>query len=279
MNKLVESIKKIVWEACDAILEVYQSPIEVTEKEDTSPLTQADLSAHRLITQRLSVLTPSWPTLSEESVASDIEDRLSWTTFWLIDPLDGTREFINRNGEFTVNIALIHEGRPILGVIGAPVLNTMWYAVKDKGAWRQNPDEPAQRIATTTWQPEQPLRIVGSRSHRNHKLESLLKVLPPHELEGVGSSLKFCRIAEGAADCYPRPGATCEWDTGAAHIILEEAGGTVLRLNTETYKVEEPLQYNQRHSLINPDFIALGRGLAEKWNEPGFLSHYVGTAP
>ncbi|ARS54106.1 3'(2'),5'-bisphosphate nucleotidase CysQ [Kushneria konosiri] len=279
MNELLESIKRIAWEACDAILEVYQNPIEVTDKKDSSPLTQADLSANQLISRRLSVLRPAWPILSEESAAADIEDRLSWTTFWLIDPLDGTREFINRNGEFTVNIALVHEGRPILGVIAAPVLNTMWYAVKDQGAWRQSPGEPARRIATTTWHPDQPLRIVGSRSHGGHEMERLLKVLPSYEFEGVGSSLKFCRIAEGAADCYPRPGATCEWDTGAAHIILDEAGGTVLRLDTETHKVKEPLRYNQHHSLVNPDFVALGQGLAEKWNHPGLLNLSIGTAP
>lgn len=271
MIELLESVKKIAWDACDAIMEIYKGAIKVTDKPDNSPLTQADLAAHRLILKRLSGLTPSWPMLSEESVADEIEDRLSWSTFWLVDPLDGTKEFIDRNGEFTVNIALIHEGSPILGLVAAPVLNTMWYAAKDKGAWRQCMGEPEERIASTAWQPDRLLRIVGSRSHGSEKIERLLKTLPPYRLQSVGSSLKFCRIAEGAADCYPRPGATCEWDTGAAHIILEEAGGTVLQLNTNTLQVEKSLLYNQRQSLINPDFVALCRGLGDRWNHPSFL--------
>ncbi|REC96369.1 3'(2'),5'-bisphosphate nucleotidase CysQ [Kushneria indalinina] len=271
MTELLESVKNIAWDACGAIMSIYQDSIEVTAKSDSSPLTQADLAAHRLIVERLSSLAPSWPTLSEESDADEIRNRLSWSIFWLIDPLDGTKEFINRNGEFTVNIALVHEGKPILGVIAAPVLNTMWYGAKDNGAWRQRAGEAAEPIATTAWKPDQVLRVVGSRSHGSDEFERLLKALPPYHLQGVGSSLKFCRIAEGAADCYPRPGSTCEWDTGAAHIILEEAGGAVLQLNTRTLQVEEALQYNQRQSLINPDFIALGAGLAEQWNLPTFL--------
>lgn len=279
MTELLESVKKIAWDACGAIMEIYQGSIEVTDKSDDSPLTQADLAAHRLIQRRLSGLTPSWPLLSEESGADEIEDRLSWSTFWLIDPLDGTKEFINRNGEFTVNIALIHEGNPILGVIAAPVLSTMWYAEKGKGAWRQCLGEPEECIASAAWHPDRLLRIVGSRSHGNDKMTRLLEAMPPCRLQGVGSSLKFCRIAEGAADCYPRPGATCEWDTGAAHIILEEAGGTVLQLDTNTLQAGERLRYNQRDSLINPDFIALGRGLDEKWRYPGFLNVSVSRSP
>ncbi|WP_456267422.1 3'(2'),5'-bisphosphate nucleotidase CysQ [Kushneria sp. AK178] len=271
MTELLESVKAIARDACDTIMSIYQGSIDVTAKSDSSPLTQADLAAHQLITNRLAELTPSWPMLSEESDADDVEDRLSWPACWLIDPLDGTREFIDRNGEFTVNIALIYEGRPILGVIAAPALDTLWYGARGEGAWRQRSGETAEPIAAATWQPGQPLRVVGSRSHGSEALERLLKVLPPYQLQGIGSSLKFCRIAEGAADCYPRPGATCEWDTGAAHIILEEAGGTVLRLNPDGFQIEEALKYNQRQSLINPDFIALGRGLDETWNSPAFL--------
>ncbi|GHC33396.1 3'(2'),5'-bisphosphate nucleotidase CysQ [Kushneria pakistanensis] len=279
MTELLESVKSIAWDACDAIMNIYQGSVGITAKSDSSPLTQADLAAHQLIIERLSGLTPSWPMLSEESGADEIEDRRSWSTYWLIDPLDGTKEFINRSGEFTVNIALVHEGSPVLGVIAAPVLNIMWYAMKDEGAWRQHRGEPAEPIATTTWQPDQTLRVVGSRSHGGEELKRLLKALPPHDLQGVGSSLKFCRIAEGAADCYPRPGATCEWDTGAAQIILEEAGGTVIQLDTRTLQIEEALQYNQRQSLINPDFIALGRGLDEKWNHSGFLKDSAERLP
>lgn len=271
MTELLESVKNIAWHACDAIMNIYQGSIEVTEKSDCSPLTQADLAAHQLITQQLSELAPAWPMLSEESNAEDIQHRLSWPTFWMIDPLDGTREFIDRNGEFTVNIALVHKGHPILGVIAAPVLKTMWYGTTGEGAWRQRLGGAAEPIKAAEWRPGEKLRVVGSRSHGSDELKRLLDMLPAHHLEGVGSSLKFCRIAEGAADCYPRPGATCEWDTAAAHVILEEAGGTVLQLNTCTMQVEEPLRYNQRSTLINPDFIALGQGLDRRWNHDAFL--------
>lgn len=273
MTALLESVKQIARDACGVIMSIYRDSIEITAKSDSSPLTQADMAAHRLITARLSDLTPSWPVLSEESGADDIQNRRSWSTFWLVDPLDGTREFINRNGEFTVNIALVHEGHPILGVIAAPVLKTLWYGARGEGAWRQRFDEPAEPIAATTWQPDQILRVVGSRSHGSEVFERLLKALPPYDLQGVGSSLKFCRIAEGAADCYPRPGSTCEWDTGAAQIIVEEAGGHVLQLNSETLQAEEALRYNCRASLINPGFVAMGRGLGDKWNHPDFLKN------
>ncbi|MFC0338490.1 3'(2'),5'-bisphosphate nucleotidase [Kushneria avicenniae] len=279
MTALLESVKNIAWQACDAIMDIYQGSIEITDKPDRSPLTQADLAAHQLITRQLSELTPAWPILSEESGAEEIQHRLSWSTFWLVDPLDGTKEFIDRNGEFTVNIALVHKGHPILGVIAAPVLKTMWYGTTGEGAWRQRLGEAVEPIRAATWQIGEKLRVVGSRSHSSDELKHLLEILPPHHLEGVGSSLKFCRIAEGAADCYPRPGSTCEWDTAAAHIILEEAGGTVLQLNTSTMQVEKPLQYNQRSTLVNPDFVALGRGLEKRWNHDGFLKETGSKTP
>jgi 3'(2'), 5'-bisphosphate nucleotidase len=234
------------------ILEVYAArAVAPTTKADDSPLTAADLRSHRLIVQRLGELTPGVPVLSEESAEVPFSVRAQWQRYWLVDPLDGTREFLSRNGEFTVNIALIEGHTPVLGVVHVPVTATTYSGLPGEGAWRERAAEPALPIRVAT-RSATPLRIVGSRSHRGDSLDAFLARVGPHELLGVGSSLKFCLVAEGAADVYPRLGPTSEWDTAAAHAVLLAAGGAVSALDGS------PLEYNTRAALLNPFFVACG---------------------
>jgi len=249
---LLSAVLDIAREASAAIMRVYAGEFAVEHKQDDSPLTLADCEAHRIITAGLQILTPQIPVLSEESPAEyhAFAHRRRWPTLWLVDPLDGTREFIKRNGEFTVNIALIHEHRPTLGVVTVPAAHLAYTGAAGLGAQRID-RQATQRIHT-----QQPHRtipvVVGSRSHRGDSLDAVLAKLGPHELCAVGSALKFCRVAEGAADFYPRLGPTSEWDTAAGQAVLEAAGGQVLNLQGE------PLSYNRRDTLLNPDFMAIG---------------------
>jgi len=253
---LLAAVLDIARAASTAILSVYDSPAAAasTTKDDNSPLTEADRQAHQLISAALQQLTPDIPVLSEESPAEHhaAATRKRWPTLWLVDPLDGTREFLKRNGEFTVNIALIHQHRPTLGVVTAPVLNVAWTGIPGRGAWCQplQPVGAAESIHIRPW--AQPPIVLGSRSHRGDSLDPLLARLGNHHLQAVGSALKFCRVAEGRADFYPRLGPTSEWDTAAGQAVLEAAGGQVLNLDGL------PLRYNQRDTLLNPAFIALG---------------------
>ena len=229
---------------------VYRRAFEVSHKADDSPLTEADLAAHHCIAEGLQALQPRLPLLSEEDADIPAAVRRQWTHYWLVDPLDGTREFIKRNGEFTVNIALIAHGRPVLGVVHVPALAQTYAAAQGLGAWRQQ-GEDRQPLHTRRW-PSRPVLFV-SRSHHGRRADAALSRFPPHEQESKGSSLKFCLIAEGSADGYPRLGPTSEWDTAAAQCVVEQAGGAVLALPTLT-----PLQYNQGDGLINPDFVVVG---------------------
>jgi 3'(2'), 5'-bisphosphate nucleotidase len=232
-----------------AILEVYDSGrIAVADKPDASPLTQADLRAHRTIVDGLTALTPGWPVLSEESATIDFSERSHWSRYWLVDPLDGTREFLSHNGEFTVNIALIDGHEPVLGVVYAPARQLLYYGIPGAGAFRAQGDGSAAAIVVKRHAPT-PLRVVGSRSHRGDSLDGLLSQLGSHQLIAVGSSLKLCMVAEGSADLYPRLGATCEWDTAAAHAVVLAAGGVV------TSTAGTPLIYNSRPQLLNPHFL------------------------
>ena len=236
------------------ILEVYAvGGVAPTLKRDDSPLTVADLRAHRLIVQRLGELTPEVPVLSEEGADVAFAVRAQWHRYWLIDPLDGTREFLSRNGEFTVNIALIEAHAPALGVVHVPVTDTTYSGLPGAGAWRERSGAPAAEIRVAT-RSATPLRVVGSRSHRGDSLDAFLARIGPHELVAIGSSLKFCLVAEGAADVYPRLGPTSEWDTAAAHAVLVAAGGAVCALDGSA------LAYNTRESLLNPFFLAFGPG-------------------
>lgn len=236
--------------AGEEIIKVYEADFAVEHKDDRSPLTEADLASHRTIVAGLEALEPHLPVLSEESAQIEAAERAAWTRYWLVDPLDGTREFVKRNGEFTVNIALIDAGRPVLGVVQAPVTGELWFAWDRGGAWAQSRGGEVRAIAARSR--ATPLVVAGSRSHASAREADLLARVAPVEKLSLGSSLKFCRIAEGAADLYLRLGPTSEWDTAAAQCVLEQAGGAVTDLSGR------PFRYNVRDTLLNGDFIAYG---------------------
>ena len=245
----ISALEPIARAAGDAILAIYRQPFEVEYKQDESPLTAADQGAHEVIVQALARLTPDIPVLSEESDAETMQVRRGWSRYWLVDPLDGTKEFVSRNGEFTVNIALIEAGRPVWGLVHAPVLDKLWYGGKDIGAWRVA-DGKREAIQTRPHREGEPWRVVGSRNHLSQATLDYLAPLGEIELVSMGSSLKFCIIAEGGAELYPRLAPTCEWDTAAAQAVLEGAGGSVTQLDGA------PLAYN-KSDILNPWFVAL----------------------
>jgi 3'(2'), 5'-bisphosphate nucleotidase len=232
-------------------MDIYAGEFDVELKDDRSPLTAADKAAHETILLGLGRLEPELPVLSEESAPESIAQRRDWPRFWLVDPLDGTKEFIKRNGEFTVNIALIENHAPVLGVVYAPALEAMYSGIVGDGAWLQTGSEAPRSISVTTPAPS-PVRVVGSRSHASPALAGYLEQLGPHEMRPMGSSLKICLVAAGEADVYPRHGPTSEWDTAAAHAVLEAAGGSMMDMAGGV------LRYNQRDGLLNPYFIAYG---------------------
>ncbi|WP_223669284.1 3'(2'),5'-bisphosphate nucleotidase CysQ [Kangiella shandongensis] len=250
-ESLIKTVNHIAIQAGHEIMAVYQKDFEVYEKSDDSPLTEADLASHQYIVKELTELTPDTPILSEESADIDWSERQQWETYWLIDPLDGTKEFIKKNGEFTVNIALISNGKPTFGVVYAPVLDTLYYGVEGAGAKKQVGDEVTSIAVSQT--PSSPLRVVGSRSHQSEQMLDYLKQFDDYELVPMGSSLKICLVAEGKADIYPRLGPTSEWDTAAAHAVLSAAGGRCF-----LYDTDQELSYNTKESLLNPYFIAQG---------------------
>ena len=245
-----DAIGAIAREAGQAILDVYRRDIEVVEKADQSPLTEADLASHRIICDALTELNPDIPVLSEESADIDYETRSSWNEYWLVDPLDGTKEFINRNGEFTVNIALIRNHDPVMGVVHVPVSGVTYTGIVGAGASREDRGRPAESISVRI-PCASPAIVVGSRSHANPILLEFLEKIGPYELVSMGSSLKFCLLAEGRADFYPRLGPTSEWDTAAAHAVVLAAGGSIVQLDGA------PLRYNQKESLLNPEFLVI----------------------
>ncbi len=246
-----EGVIAIARDAAAAIIDIYRDGFDVTHKADASPLTQADLAAHHCIVDGLARLTPGIPVLSEESAhLVDAATRRGWDRLWLVDPLDGTREFVKRNGEFTVNIALIDRGVSVFGVIQAPVTGVLWHGMPGQGAFRR--DEDGERRLRVRAPAVAPLHVAASRSHRDARTEALMARMGEVQPVGLGSSLKFCRLAEGAMDVYPRFGPTSEWDTGAGQAILEAAGGLLVD------PLGRPFRYNQRETLLNGDFIALG---------------------
>jgi 3'(2'), 5'-bisphosphate nucleotidase len=249
---LLPRIVDLAKEAGNAILNVYaQADLAVQYKQDNSPLTQADLKSHRVIVDGLSRLSHDWPILSEESEEVPFDLRASWDRFWLVDPLDGTKEFLRRTGEFTVNIALVECGTPILGVVYAPVVDRMYFAARGAGAFKTH-GGLISRIETT--RPAKAiLRTVISHSDRSQRasLGQFVQDVGQCEFIAMGSSLKFCLIAEGAADVYPRTGPTMEWDTAAAHCILVEAGGAITDLDGNSMRYNKPV-------LLNPGFVARG---------------------
>ncbi len=247
---LLEPVLAIAVAAGREILDVYHSDFAVSTKDDASPLTQADLRAHRTIIAGLAALTPDIPCLSEEDAAIGYDTRRDWTRYWLIDPLDGTKEFIKRNGDFTVNIALIDRHEAVLGVVHVPVTDTRYFAARGVGAFViRDGQRHAIRTRATPARPS----LVVTKSHRDAALDAFLAKAPEHDQVSRGSSLKFCMVAEGLADFYPRTGPTSEWDTAAAQCLAEVAGATVLRLPDW-----QPLRYNTKDSLLNPGFVVIG---------------------
>lgn len=261
MNQFFEfntiDVITLAQEAGEKIIEIYKQDFSVHEKDDSSPLTQADLLSHKTIVEGLALLTPKIPVLSEESPPSAIANRLSWETYWLIDPLDGTKEFVKKNGEFTVNIALVSNHQPVFGVVYAPALEVTYWGDSVSGAFkveggveeaiavRPRPADCADWI------------VVGSRSHQSIEFEAFMRDYPCANIISMGSSLKLCLVAEGKADLYPRLGLTSEWDTAASQAIVEAAGGQVLRFSDM-----KPLTYNQnKRTLLNPHFLVCGEPL------------------
>jgi len=256
MQKMLKEIIYIAQQAGEKILEIYQSDdFDVQIKGDDSPLTKADLAAHHVIVNFLEAEYPDIPCLSEESAAIDFSVRRQWRKSFVIDPLDGTKEFIARNGEFTVNIALQEDGKSILGVIYVPVSGVTYYAAEGIGAFKQEKDQAAYPIKVRGLDQRQGkphFTVVASRRHGLDKVETLCQNFASFDLTSRGSSLKMCMVAEGAADFYPRLALTSEWDTAAAQAIVEQAGGQIVQLDFS------PMQYNQKDSLLNPFFLVLG---------------------
>jgi 3'(2'), 5'-bisphosphate nucleotidase len=250
-NGLLDAIADIAESAGQAILEVYDSDFSVEAKDDASPITEADRRANEVIRAALAELPGDRPILSEEARTVPWPVRRDWREYWLVDPLDGTKEFIQRNGQFTVNIALVRAGRPVMGVVHVPVSGVSYGGTVGEGAWRRTHGGAKQAIRVRPLG-EGPIRVVGSRSHRGPDLDGYLERLGPHEMVPMGSSLKFCLVAEGRADVYPRLGPTSEWDTAAAEAVLTAAGGRVVA------STGEPIAYNKGPDLLNPWFIASG---------------------
>ncbi|MDF2178081.1 3'(2'),5'-bisphosphate nucleotidase CysQ [Aliiglaciecola sp. CAU 1673] len=256
MSDFTDQLISIAKQAGDAIMAIYARDFSVEQKDDKSPLTEADLAAHKIIVAGLKAVS-DYPILSEESADIPWATRQSWSEYWLVDPLDGTKEFIKKNGEFTVNIALISEGEPVLGVVYAPALDITYVGEVGKGAFKiengqRHPIHPASLQHGDIW------KVVGSRSHQSPEIEAFLAQLPGEkELVAMGSSLKLCLVAEGKAHLYPRLGPTSEWDTAAAHAVANAAGAHVVELQADKPWQEQikALKYNQKESLLNPYFL------------------------
>lgn len=251
LNSLTLEVIALAKQAGEQIMSVYQGDFKVEEKADNTPLTTADLAAHNLIVKGLGELPINIPILSEESASIPFNERTGWETYWLVDPLDGTREFIKRNGEFSVNIALIHNRLPVIGVVYAPVMDLLYYARRGSGAWKQRGHELPTKIHVRN----APKNVTVARSRApgtGPMLRSFLDNLGQHREVSMGSALKSCLVAEGIADIYARLGPTSEWDTGAAQCIVEEAGGHIVDTN------DNDLRYNTKESLLNPHFLVYG---------------------
>jgi len=243
----LEKIIAIAKDAGAEIMKIYEKDFSIVYKDDASPLTEADLKSNEVICSQLDALYPKIPILSEENKEVKYEKRKNWKLFWLIDPIDGTKEFIKKNGEFTVNIALIEEGIPVLGVVYAPVLDEMYVAKKGLGAFKNGKKLPLVQNG----RPKELLNVVASKSHLSEETQKFIDALDTKRVEQLskGSSLKLCMVAEGVADIYPRLAPTMEWDTAAAHAIVLEAGKEVIQ-----FESEEALVYN-KENLLNPWFV------------------------
>jgi 3'(2'), 5'-bisphosphate nucleotidase len=246
--ELRSAVTGLAREAGRATMTYYEgeTSAEVRQKADQSPVTLADEVAHRILVEGLHRIDPSTPVVSEEAQAAEFETRKGWRRFWLVDPLDGTKEFIKRRAEFTVNVALIEDGEPVLGVVVAPALDLLYWAVKGGGSWREEKGGPAERIYSSPQSPGEPLTVVESLSHPSPELEEYLRTVPVARRVKAGSSLKFCWVAEGRADIYPRLGPTMEWDVAAGDCVYRQSGKNGER--------PSPLTYN-KPDLRNPSFV------------------------
>ena len=248
---LRQQVEILARKAGAAIMEIYRGEdFGAISKADNSPLTMADLASHQTIVQGLHRLASQYPVLSEEAADIPYAERSRWASFWLVDPLDGTKEFIKRNGEFTVNIALVENGVPVRGVVYAPVLDVCYSAARGSGAFVQRGNSAAQAIRAEAHAPDSAIKVVASRSHSDARTAALLEKIGHHECISMGSSLKLCLVAEAAAHFYPRLGPTMEWDTAAAHAVVIEAGGMVCDIATQA------LRYN-KEDMHNPEFLVL----------------------
>ena len=248
-SSILPDVIKIADEASEKVLHIYQSDFKVNYKEDHSPITAADIASHDMIVKGLRQISRDIPILSEEGAEIPWEERKKWRRFWLIDPIDGTKDFTQRTGEFTVNIAMIEDGEPVMGVVTAPALKEAFWGIKGEGAHMRDRTGRVHRIRVA--EPKDTLRVVASKNHLNEETRAFIEALGSHETVQAGSSLKFCRIAEGHADIYPRMGPTSEWDTAAAHAVLVAAGGKVQTPEGQ------PLVYG-KENILNPNFIAAG---------------------
>jgi 3'(2'), 5'-bisphosphate nucleotidase len=245
---MLEALLEIARDAGRAAMAIYNKDFNIEYKDDKSPVTDADLAAHKVIVAGLKSLSPATPILSEESADISWEERQKWNEYWLVDPIDGTKEFIKKNGEFTVNIALIRDGKPVLAVVDAPALGFSYLAEESIGSFKDDGKSRTQ-LKVELKQAKGTIRVVGSRSHPSPELAEYVNQFDAVEMVSKGSSLKLCLVAEGSADIYPRLGLTSEWDTGAGHAIAEIAGATITQLDGS------PLLYNTKESYLNPFFI------------------------
>lgn len=249
----IDQLHTCIADAGEAIMHIYENEdFEIEYKKDASPLTKADKAAHLILQKGLSLLTPDIPVLSEESKLVPYETRRKWPLYWCVDPLDGTKEFINRNGEFAINVALIKNNQPVAGIIYAPVTKIFYYGMDGFGSWKKNPFGTS--VLLENKEIPKTITAVGSRSHAHAEEQRILEIYEVNNFISIGSALKFCMIAEGMAQIYCRVGPTMEWDTAAGHAILNNANCELTLLNGNTFQYNKP-------ELVNPGFICKTKGI------------------
>jgi len=248
-NGVIESVIEISKQAGLVIMDIYKTDFNIKFKNDKSPVTEADTRANDIITAGLLKMVPDIPILSEEGGNVSFEERTKWDSFWMVDPLDGTKEFIKKNDEFTVNIALIQNRKPTFGVVYAPALNILYWGEVGDGAYKKSGESIKVKINVLD-ELNNPVLVAGSRSHPSERMNAFIGQFKESEIRPMGSSLKVCLVADGSVHFYPRLGPTMEWDTAAAHAVLRAADGEIIK-----YGTHEPLEYNKRN-LLNPEFIA-----------------------
>ena len=249
-DDMINDVINIARQAGSAILDVYHTDFNISIKDDKSPLTEADIRANAIIIEGLEKIIPDVPVLSEEGQNIPYEARSNWDTYWLVDPLDGTKEFIKKNDEFTVNIAFLEKNQPVFGVVYAPALNKLYWGSTEKGSFKSDNGGDTFILISVNSQVTNPVQIAVSRSHPSPQMKGFISQFNKYDLHPMGSSLKICSVSDGTVHFYPRLGPTMEWDTAASHAIIRAAGGELINIGTN-----EPLEYN-KEDLLNPEFIA-----------------------